>query len=299
LAQRLELTKWQIAVGLETIPYIDGVPAGTPRPIDVLWKDMLLYAEDRSMARMAKAVAQELGRIFVRPEITDAIKLCYDRSPEFVTEYLEENFKLSAEIQPSQSEATPITEQLITRSFPADVTSPSEQGEEARGTTKEDSVQAAPHESDDADVDQTEVEETSEELTSVNKRDPKTAKVSLIERFAHANNFRKGGDDRYEHIDGRFIAKVTGMPFPWELYLPSGERLKSYWLKDHCIQEDPLQVPAEVWSLCEKSPEGFALVLSNPDGSPREITGQMLKEMRESGELSVYPATYRLVYGVA
>jgi hypothetical protein len=94
LGQRLSRTRFQIVAALETTPYIDGVPSGTPRRIDVLWKDMILYIENKSMAKMAIAIAQELGRHFGRTDITDAIKLCFERDPVFVTEYLEENFKL-------------------------------------------------------------------------------------------------------------------------------------------------------------------------------------------------------------
>src|ERR1700722_14134196 len=88
------MTLWQTTPGLEIIPYIGGVPAGTPRSAEAIWLDKVLYVEDRPVAKLARAVSQELGRAFRRQDIADAIKFCFDRTPEFVTEYVEENFRL-------------------------------------------------------------------------------------------------------------------------------------------------------------------------------------------------------------
>ena len=95
LAHRLSQTRWQVARGLKSEPYIDGTPAGTPRPIDVLWRAHLLYVQESSPAKMARLVPQEISKAFNLQVITEAIKLCYERSPEFVHEYLEDNFALS------------------------------------------------------------------------------------------------------------------------------------------------------------------------------------------------------------
>ena len=105
LGDRLAQTLWQVASGLETVPYISGTPAGTPRRLEVLWKDETLFVQGGSSVKMAKTVADDLGRVFGNGDIADAIKLCYDRHPEFVTEYLEENFNLAAleEVDPFQS----------------------------------------------------------------------------------------------------------------------------------------------------------------------------------------------------
>ena len=95
LAERLEQTVWVEGPELELIPYIGGTPAGTPRRADAVWIDRTLHVVRRPAARLARVVSQELGRTFRRQDIADAIKLCFDRSPEFVTDYMEENFNLS------------------------------------------------------------------------------------------------------------------------------------------------------------------------------------------------------------
>ncbi|MCF6289583.1 MAG: hypothetical protein L3J03_01055 [Desulfobacterales bacterium] len=38
------------------------------------------------------------------------------------------------------------------------------------------------------------------------------------------------------------------------------------------------------------------IVLTDPKGEPVELPGQILRELRDSGRLTLYPAKYRLVY---
>jgi hypothetical protein len=125
---------------------------------------------------------------------------------------------------------------------------------------------------------------------------PKPAKPRIIERFAQGMGFRKDGDDRFFHADGRWIAKAIGDRFPWEMRTATGEIVCYYWPKDHCLEQEPLQLEADIWGLIEKFPEIYALVLSNPQGDPVEVQGERLLTMRTGGKITLYPATYRLVY---
>ena len=72
--------------------------------------------------------------------------------------------------------------------------------------------------------------------------------------------------------------------------------MRYYWPKDHCLQQEPLQLEADVWGLIEQHPETYALILSNIEGGAIEVTGARLRVMRDEGEVTLYPATYRLVY---
>jgi hypothetical protein len=277
----------------------------------VLWKDSLLYVEDRSAAKMAKAVAQELGRVFNKPEITDAIKLCYDHPPEFVLEYLEENFKLLP-----REQVGPIRD----TSKQADKTG--EQGEltndeEATSADQTDADATRQTEGDDHDTefaDGPDVDETFEDgdldedqdddkFDEEDEREParrqqfKPATPSLMERFAKANGYAKDSSDRFYHTDGSWIEKVSGgHSFPWERRSAGGELLQCYWDKEHCIQRDSLQLDADVWKLCDQHPDKYTLLLVDADDTPLEITGRRLREMCDGGELTLYPAKYRLVY---
>lgn len=303
LANRLAEAGWQVASGLQTIPYIDGTPVGTPRRIEVLWKDSLLYVEDRSAAKMAKSVAQELGRVFNKQEITDAIKLCYDRSAEFVLEYLEENFRLMPEEQAgpidnkvrttgeSKEQGEPAT---IDESKPTDTTV----GEEAPPPTcSDDDTDSESNGEFDTDDGSDETLDDEDESTPAPSRHFKHAKPSLMERFAKSNGYDKDGSDRFYHADGSWIEKVSGgHSFPWERRSALGDLVQCYWDKDHCIQRDALQLDVDVWKLCDQHPDKYTLLLVDIDDVPLEISGRRLHEMCDSGELTLYPAKYRLVH---
>jgi len=314
LANRLAGTGWQVASGLQTVPYIDDTPAGTPRRIDVLWKDSLLYVEDRSAAKMARAVAQELGRIFNKQEIADAIKLCYDRSPEFVVEYLEENFKLLPEEQvgpvrdtskqtdeaEEQDEATKDEETTSADQTDNDATQPMD-GDDHDAELDDESVDDESVDDSDLDGRASDESDDSIHVDEHERSKPYRPRVkppgpTLIERFAKANGYTMDGADRFFHSDGSWIEKASGHSFPWERRSPTGDLLQCYWDKEQCIQRDPLQLDADVWRLCDKYPDKYTLLLVNADDAPLEITGRRLREMCDGGELTLYPAKYRLVH---
>lgn len=101
IAGRLANTRWQVVKGLKTVPYIDGAQAGKPRPVDVFWKDELLYVEDNSVPSMLVKSAQELARTFDEPDIEKTILFCVERPTDFINEYLETIFKLVPAEEPS------------------------------------------------------------------------------------------------------------------------------------------------------------------------------------------------------
>ena len=92
------------------------------------------------------------------------------------------------------------------------------------------------------------------------------------------------------------MARLSGEIFHWERRDGSGNVVRYYWGKDHCIQHEPLQLPAEVWGLCDEFPDRYSLVLTDIDDEAIEITGDRLKEMSAMGQLTLHPATYRLEY---
>lgn len=313
IADRLAQTLWQIAEGLETLPYIAGTPAGTPRRIDVLWKQHRLFVEDRSSAKMAKAVAQEIGRVFGRQEIIDAVKICYDRSPEFVWEYLEENFNLALNEKPDSIgiEAEPGPEINTTQKAggQSDVIVHGDRSKSNNeGGTQDGTVDLAPEvmpvdeetpksESQDGRCGIVDPPAITDE-TELTRAPPVRAgppKPSLIERFATTKNYTKVDDNRFAHRDGSWIARVSGNSFPWEWRKVNGE-LRHLWLKECCLEREPLQLESDVWELCKKYPDDYLLILIDADGLPLQIPGRRLTEMHERGELNLYPATYRLVY---
>jgi hypothetical protein len=293
LASVLAETKWQPMPGLQVIPYLGGTPAGTPRNVDVAWFETTLYVEELSKAKLAKLVPDRLGKIFGRSDVTAALNYCFGRSSEDVAEYMEENFALVAaksELLPPESDHPVETEN-------------NGASENAESGGEDDAVEVS-IETGDGPEPAAEVEAE----TGVDEDDlampieppkvrpsPKPAKPGIMERFARAHGFKKDGEDRFYHSDGTWIARANGDVFPWEKRLATGDLVCQYWPKDHCLNEEPLQLGSELWGLIDKFPEEYALILADHDGNAIEVSGSKLSDMLKNKELVLFPATYRLV----
>ena len=57
-----------------------------------------------------------------------------------------------------------------------------------------------------------------------------------------------------------------------------------------------MQLEAEIWELCQRSPDLYSLVLTTVSGVPTEVDGNQLVKMQEQHALVLYPAAYRLEY---
>jgi len=297
LGHRMARTQWMTVTPLETTPYIDGTPAGTGRATDAVWDGNLLYVDDRPTAKLFRPVAQELARPFEDEEIADAIKACVERSPEFIIEYLSQNFTLE-DVQEDEHRAettdeTSSSEQSLNSGVLA------ESNEQPSGV--DNSGNFAVTEGDGLalpEAIQIEDEELGSEFDSEQKpprqAPSRPSQPPLIERFARSLAFQKDGQGRFYHADGRWLERAHQHVFPWELFSPDGELLRCYWTKEHCLERGPLEVPAEVWNLCQKSPALYSFLTVATDGSPTELTGERLKEMMDEGSIALFPATYRL-----
>jgi hypothetical protein len=294
--RRLTQTVWQTTALLETVPFLDGVPAGTARPNDVLWEGHTLFVEDRPLAKMVRQVARELARPFDDTEVEDAIKFCWERSADQVLEYLEQNFTLAMPSEesasngqqaPTASEDTESVEkaEAVERETETDLTESDDDQQE---------WEAEENEPDQPETEQDVQVDDDQPMPQV-RHSSRPKQLTLMERYAQVNGFKKdAAQDRFFHPDGRWIQKSHGLTFPWELYSASGELLCCYLAKDHCIQTEPLQICAEVWEGFRRNPSAFALISTNGDGSPEEYTGRQLLDMKDAGQLVLYPATYRL-----
>lgn len=304
-ACKLASTAWQTTHDLESISYIDGKPAGTPRRIDAFWSDETLQVEDKPLAKLVRAVTQELGRSFRNRDINDAIMFCFERSPEFVTEYMEENFNLipREEIKEMTPDASSPDDEKPTEEEHDGLGRTGENGVSRDGdgeTEQEDDLEKAggvteiaPSGGDDETLGET---DESEEVILVPRPAPKPSRPGIMECFALSRGFQKDQENRFFDAHGNWIAKTNGSLFPWEQRSASGDVVRHYWPKNHCLEREALQLGADIWSLVEKYPENYVLVLSNPEGQPVEISGTRLCEMRERGNLTLHPSTYRLVY---
>lgn len=300
LATSLEQTRWCVTAPLEVTPYIDGKPAGTARRADVAWCDQVLYVEPMSHGKQARRVPEEIGTAFGRSDIQAALFYCFERSPQNVCEYLSENFMLLEDLSTMQESAP-------------DMEKPSDKPKTSGSSGLQDSLEkTSDHQNLEGDLelgtlkkeDFQETEDsppTSEEAETPkpSRRVPqKPPKLALIDRFASALRFKKEHERRFVHENGSWIGRTNGMsiPIPWEHRTASGRLIRYYLPKDHCLEREPLQLNAEIWNLIEQNPETYALILLDIDDRPVEVTGTRLRYMRDQGRITLYPATYRLVY---
>ena len=303
LANNLARTRWRETPGLKIIPYIDGTPAGTPRQADVLWLDDALYVDHLPKAKLARGVPEEIGKAFGRADIKAALDYSFERSAQDVREYLEENFKLCP-VSPAPEEAVDKAGSHRTEEHeepgPAAGGCADQEAGEIDGSEDQGAVE--PEENDSQDTAAIEPEDEQETDTVVEEEQPrrrpspKPAKPDIIERYAKSQGFCKDSDDRFFHEDGSWIARANGARFPWERRTASGDLVRYYWPRDHCLERESLQLEADIWGLIEQHPETYALVLADIEGGPVEVTGSRLRAMRDEGEVTLYPATYRLVY---
>lgn len=295
LGRVLSESRWQVAPKLEIIPYIDGTPAGTPRQVDALWHDKTLYVLNRPSARLARSIAQELGRSFRRTEIIDAIKMCFERPSEFISEYIEENFVLG----PAEA-ARPNASSATEHDIQSDTIEQSKSVEPREESTAEadEPLQTDDGRTEEVIYDDDELVDSSIEIDTAQPSrpapKPRAQQQPFIERFALGLGFKLNGDGRYHHVDGSLISKSSDEVFPWLRISARGDVVKRYWVKDHCIDLEPLEVDAEIWFLIDSSPEEYALVLADYEGKPIQLNGSRLRSMKEQGALILFPASYRL-----
>ena len=298
MAEAIAATIWIQTPKLEVVPYLDGVPAGTARLTDILWLERKLFVSPLSKAKLAKRVPEEIGRN-LSSDIRAALAYAFERSPEDIREYLEENFTLSPEhivVVPT------VATQTVAESGDDDgvdqVAEDTQSDPELTGVadllTAEDEATPQPVSTLPTGEPDRELIET--ELATRPRAAPKPPRPSVMARFAAAQGYKADGEDRFFHADGGWIGRANGARFPWERRSAGGEILRHYYPKDHCLEHEPLQLEADVWGLLDQKPELYSFILINPEGGAVEMTGARLRILRAGGELTIHPATYRLVY---
>jgi hypothetical protein len=295
VAQRLHQTAWSTFAHLDVTPYVEGAPAGEPFTPKVLWQYAKLYVASQSTVRFYKDLADEMARPFDHKQIADAISACIDRTPEFVAEYLEAHFELDAQAEllvqpadaPSESEAT-ANESPESK----------ETGQEATETTgaetqAEDSEDVPTPANDDEPVEPE--PDADDEVTEEEEEKPATPpKPTLIEVYAKQRGFRFHVTEKcFTHSDGRWIEKSES-PFNWEERGAGGELVSRLWVTDQKLANG-VEIAAELWTLLGQQPNSTAMIVVGNDHSPCALTGQELLELKDSRQIMLHPARYRIV----
>jgi hypothetical protein len=271
LGRRLSRTEQVIVRQIESTPTINGVPVGTPRLLDALWKGEVLYVVASSAPKTARAITHAIASQFSSEDITDAVKICYEREPHFIDEYALENFELATvESMPERGTTTPVTT--------ADELATDTQRHGSGGETFEDPI------SDDA--------ETTHDDSGHRIHRPKRA--PLIERFARTLGYERVSAERIERRDGLTLTPDEDSPSVWNAISADGEFVQSYWPREHYLDEKPLVIPADIWSAFERHPDRWTLVLVDGNHRPLAIRAVQLMDWVRSGRASIHVADYRV-----
>jgi hypothetical protein len=294
VAHRLYQTEWITFAHLDVTPYIEGEPAGEPFTPKVLWQGSKLYVASQSTVRLYKDLADELARPFDHKQVTDAIAACIDRTLEFVAEYVEAHFDLDAQAELPAQPADPPSE-----SQPAADESPllKETGHEAGKITGEEIP--AEHTKDAPPVDEgggatPEPDPDSGETEHDGANPPPLPKPSLIELYAKQSGFRFHAAEKcFTHSDGRWIEK-SDSPFNWEERAVGGELVSHIWVTEQKLTNG-IEIAAELWSLIGQRPGSTMMIVVGDDHAPCALTGQELLELKDSRQIMLHPARYRIV----
>lgn len=288
LAERLARTVWQqLHAGepLEVAAYVDGVPVGPPQPRDVLWHEQRLFVREGSVARCFDALAAELAAPFGGSgDVADAIRACIDRSPDFITEYMDQHF----ELEPEPNHATPFDDDRLDRAELGEDTG--WRAGEAAETGREPRSWMQPR------VEDWEVDAGTEEWvrSAGPARERGRPLFELFERFAKSKGYCwDAASKRFIRQDGYCIQR-SGPPFDWAEHDARGIRVQRYWVSDQRLEGRGVEIGAEVWGHFDRWPDACSMILVDQDGDPRKLDGLELTRLVREGRVRLHPATYRL-----
>jgi hypothetical protein len=258
-------------------PYLDGNPVGEPEPRNVFWFAEKIYIKDCNPAKKYSELINELTHSLADlPDIKETFKACYDRSFDFIRDFMQENFIM---LEPSLDEhnepSSPALDKL---------------------------VQAIEWKADrffEGDLneleDQSPAEEVEGRLVILQARESiGHQRDKLFTQYVKKLGFQwdtKWGI--FTHKDGSSIRKAEP-PMKWERHNPTGEVIAYYWVNDACLISPGVEVPFEVWELVQQQPKEIWFVLRDWNKHPVGYQGLQLMEMREKQLLQIYPSRYRL-----
>jgi len=284
-AMRLAHSIWQPfdeQDSLQVTPYVDGTPAGQPHSPDVLWHEQSIFIRSGSLARSFDALVDELARPFNHDRVTEAIKACVERAPDFIAEYMEKHFALEAEPSPTPDISAAA----------AEVDKDEAQGRvgeegEPGADVAEAVLDGESPESTDTDEEHDHAEESDRQPR--HKREP-----SLFQRFALSRGYRWDSvRKRFVHSDGSWMERCES-PFQWQRFDSRGNIVTRYWASPQRLARGGAEIPAELWDLFRKSPSECCMVLVDGADNPLELRGTDLIQGIENKQIGVYPAKYRI-----
>lgn len=287
-AKRLSVSEGTQVPSITTLPYLDGKPAGIAEQEDLVWIHQTIYMTNLSKAKLASRLSKQIAAVFDWTEMEALLTYCFERSEDSIRSYLEENFVLELDESSLGADDAPVTENEHQNDLV--IESPSNLPFDFDESVETIILNSHADPADSGGGDAFEIAETRQSVHS--GKNPQS-KVSLVERFALSQDYKKIDDQQFVHTDGRLLIKSDGV-FPWALKGANGKVFVNYWPREHCLELKPLDLPAEVWNLIEWDPEHHALLLEDHNGKPVQFLGKDLVESKQAGDIRLHPATYRV-----
>ncbi len=83
-------------------------------------------------------------------------------------------------------------------------------------------------------------------------------------------------------------------PFNREERAAGGELVSRIWVADQKLAKG-VEIPAELWSLIGQQPGSTMMIIAGDEHAPCALTGQELLELKDSRQITLHPARYRIV----
>ncbi len=286
LAARLATADWVFVRELRLVPHLEGRPVGEPvRDPRVAFCGNEILFEDASEVRCARLLADEIMRQTESPDLGHSLVFSYERPPEVIDRYFHENFSIREDMQDEASGAgawhARTGEIAVIEPVPA-ATRASAEGAEGSGSAEDRRPVAA-----------TVRDEVRGGREQTARRERTSEDEQLIRELAEHLELR-GHHGIYVGGDGRVLRRSETSRSLWELWAPDGTLWAVYWVRRHCLDRQPLEVPAEIWERVRENPRVMTFVLLNAVGQLRLLTGEQLLQALDTGRMELFPATYRL-----
>jgi len=262
-AIRLAQSQWYIYDAeddLQVVPYLEGSPAGPPLSRSVIWIEDRLYIPEKGPERLLDDVVNELSRYFNHDRVTEALKACYERPPDFIIGYMERHFEYDS--------ATAFSPEKLQKDWQ--------------------------HLSLGQIINlKTDKQDNSTPKSYVVGASRKSLRDVLFRQFAIQLGYLHQGD-RYVHPEnGSFIERAE-KPFHWNQYNSEGELEQQYWVSAEKHTTQVKHIPAEIWHALLEKPGKISIILPKTATEGIVLSGIELQQMKTHGTIDIYPAAYRI-----
>jgi hypothetical protein len=263
--------------------------------------DDTLFVVDHALPHLAGPVSGALGSRFGRDDILDAIRFCFERPSDFVSEFVAANFSLE---EPAVKQHLPDAAERDARADEE----PSEhavtasaveiRSECSRGVAEEDSAETyEPTGLQRYGEVKGDEDDSAESLSGRRGRgSSRRGQFAVLEDYARSIGLAPRPDGSFEGPDSVSIRKTPEGLFPWALSPGAGADVRYLMPIDHCIETEPIELAADIWYLLQNQTDRYSLIVRSPAGAGVELSGRDLVQQIESDRVRLYPASYRLIH---